>query len=232
MLSGGLDTAVCLWAVPSLEELDKTDNELEQHNQPQIIYYPHFHSTEVHHNYVDCMQFYGDLIISRASKSQSERLKTNEIILWKIEGFDPDGPAPSEPPIPSPDVHTRSSFPHSARSSGFQRLLTFSMPHTDRFYNRFGLLHTPGMRPILCMGNQESKYYFWDLQRLEEGLDPAEEKKVKRPRGRKPKAGGLYEGSGPLDDLKRAESVLSSEGAGGSTRESAPYRLVSSLSCH
>ena len=69
------------------------------------------------------------------------------------------------------------------------------------------------------MGNQESKYYFWDLQRLEEGSDPAEEKKTKRPRGRKPKTGALFEGSGPLDDLRRAESVLSSEGAGGSTRK-------------
>ena len=68
------------------------------------------------------------------------------------------------------------------------------------------------------MGNQESKYYFWDLQRLEEGLDPAEDKKLKRPRGRKPKGGAMFDSLGPLADLKRAESVQSSEGAGGSTR--------------
>ena len=218
MLSGGLDTAVCLWAVPSLEELDRSEDELEGQTEPRIVYYPHLYSTEVHHNYVDCLQFYGDLVISRACKDQNSRVKANEIILWKIEGFDPNEPPPSEPPMPAPDVHTRSAFQHSPRSRGFQRLLTFSMPHTDRFYQRFGLLHTPGMRPILCMGNQVSKYFFWDLQRLEEGCDPMDEKKSKKPRGRKAKAGVSSENLSRLDDLKRAESVPSSEGTGGATR--------------
>ena len=222
MLSGGLDTAVCLWSVPSLEELDKTEEQLKSHNEPKITYYPHFYSTEVHHNYVDCLQFYGDLILSRASKDQNDRVKSNEIILWKIEGFDPNEPPPSEPPIPAPDVHTRSSFQHSPRSRGFQRLLSFGISHTDRFYHRFGLLHEPGMRPILSMGNQESKFFFWDLQRLEEGWDPADEKKTRgrnKP-GRKSKGAINSENLNRLDDLRRAESIPSSDGTGGATRKS------------
>lgn len=217
MLSGGLDTAVCLWAVPSLEELDRTEEQLENHSEPKIIYYPHFYSTEVHHNYVDCLQFYGDLIISKACRDQNDR-KRNEILLWKIDGFDPDEPPPNRPPIPTPDVHTRSSFPQSSRSRGFQRLLSFQMPHTDRFYHRFGLLHKDEMRPILCMGNQESKYFFWDLQRLEEGWDPVEEK-IRRKGSRKAKAGVGLESLNRLNDLKRAESVPSSDGASGVGRK-------------
>jgi polycomb protein EED len=221
MLSGGLDTAVCLWSVPMPAELDKTEEELENHNEPRIIYYPNFYSTEVHHNYVDCLQFYGGLILSRASKDQNDRSKSNEILLWKIDGFDPNEPAPKNPPIPAPDVHTRSAFPHSERSRGFQRLLSFQIMSTDRFYHRFGLLHEPGMRPILSMGNQESKFLFWDLQRLEEGSEPAEEKvaRGKSKGSRKPKGSVSSENLNRLDGLKRGESVPSSDGTGGVTRE-------------
>lgn len=223
MLTGGLDTAVCLWAVPSLEELNKTNEEPRNDKEPKIIYYPQFYSTEVHHNYVDSLHFYGDLILSRASRDQNARTKMNEILLWKIDGFDPDEPPPSDPPIPSPDVHTRSAFLHPPRSRGFQRLLSFAIPNTDRFYHRFGLLHEPGMRPIVSMGNQESKFFFWDLQKLEEGWDPAEEKKTrgKGKPGRKPKGSVSSENLDRLNDLRRAESVPSSEGTG-ATRESSP----------
>lgn len=231
LLSGGLDTAVCLWAVPKPEDLDKSGDELKNHNEPSIIYYPHFHSTEVHHNYVDCVQFYGDLIISRASTNQNARTKHNEIILWRIEGFDPDAPPPDDPPIPAPDVHTRSAFRHSPRSLGFQRLLSFEIPHTDRFYRRFGLLHEPGVRPILSMGNQESKYFFWDLQGLEEGMDPADENKAKggRKPGKKAKAAVSSVNLDRLDDLRRAESVPSSDGATGSATRKFLKATVSRL---
>lgn len=202
-----------------MEELEKTDEQLGNHAEPKVVYYPHFYSTEVHHNYVDCLQFYGDLIISRACRDQDDRVKLNDILLWKIEGFDADELPPNEPPIPTAEVQTRSSFPHSSQSRGFQRLLTFSIPHTDRFYHRFGLLDEPGTHPILCMGNQESKYFFWDLRKLEEGLDPGDEKKVKG-RGKKRRKGigsVVSENLKRLDDLRSTDS-LGSEG--GSTRKS------------
>lgn len=188
MLSGGLDTAVCLWSVPTPIELER-DGGIEGHSDPKVVYYPHFHSTEVHDNYIDALVFYEDLIISRAAKEQSDRDKNNEILLWKIDGFDPDQPPPTDPPIPKPGVCTRSSFHHDKQSRGFQRLLTFKMPYTDRFYSRFGFLNAPGMRPILSMGNQNSKYFFWDLQKLEEGYDPSEATRTKKS-GRAKKTGG------------------------------------------
>lgn len=230
LLSGGLDTAICLWAVPALSVLDRQDlsaEDLEQHQDPKIVYYPHFHSTEIHHNYVDSLRFYGDLILSKACRDHGNKNKKNEILLWKIESFDPDDDPPTEPPIPAPGVFTRSSFDHPPRSAGFQRLLSFRIDHTDRFYHRFGLLHQPNMRPVLCMGTEQSKFYFWDLQDIEEGRAYLEEKTRKGGRGKKGKASVSSENLNRLDDLRRAESVASEStgtGAGKRTRESAHFR--------
>lgn len=235
LLSGGLDTAVCLWPVPSLDELDRkglSAEQLEQHQDPKIVYYPHFHSTEVHHNYVDSLRFYGDLILSKACRDMGNKNKKNEILLWKIEGFDPDDPPPSDPPIPAPGLYTRSSFSHNSRSAGFQRLLSFRIDHTDRFYHRFGLLHTPNMRPVLCMGTEQSKFCFWDLQDIEEGKAHIEEKTRRGGKGKKGKASANSETSNRVDGLRRAESVASESTAAGtatgknSSRESTPLQPV------
>ena len=83
------------------------------------------------------------------------------------------------------------------------------------------------MRPILSMGNQDSKFLFWDLQRLEEGSDPAEEKAFKK--GRKAKSGVSSENLNRLDGLKRGESVPSSDGTGGATRELNRFSTLLSL---
>ena len=40
---------------------------------------------------------------------------------------------------------------------------------------RFGLFHQPFKRPVLVIGNEKSRFSWWDLQRLEEGLDTASE---------------------------------------------------------
>ncbi|KXS99240.1 hypothetical protein AC578_6872 [Pseudocercospora eumusae] len=213
LLSGGIDTAVCLWAVPALDELERAEDS-SRASEPLIVYYPHFFSKELHPNYVDCFAFYGDLILSKAARgADSDKKKggkLNEILLWKIEGFDSDKPPPEDPPIPEPAQQTRSSFPHNEGFRGFRRLLTFKIPHTDRFYHRFGLLHAPNVRPILCMGNQESQYLFWDMQRLEEGIDPQD-----RPVSRAKKRGKQRKGTALLGDLQgRSESVAGSSSRG------------------
>jgi polycomb protein EED len=216
LITGGLDTAVCLWAVPDLDMLD-TEDEVTEHAKPIVVYYPHFFSTEVHHNYVDSIHFYGNLILSKAAKDPSAG-SSNEILLWKIDGFDANSPAPDTPPVPSPGQYTRSSFPHTASSRGFQRLLSFSIPYTDRFYHRFGLLHQPNMRPILCLGNQSSTFLFWDLQRLEEGTEPIEEKPRARSKGgRKAKQKESTESLNRLDGLRAESQSVISESTGGAT---------------
>ncbi|EME44080.1 hypothetical protein DOTSEDRAFT_53288 [Dothistroma septosporum NZE10] len=204
MLTGGIDTAVCLWAVPDAEELRREDDSAST-QEPKIVYYPHFFSKEVHSNYVDSFAFYDDLIISRAARDQKDEAK-NEILIWKVEGFDPDAMRPAEPPVPDGLRRTRTSFT-TGDHLGFQRVLTLDMPYTNRFYNRFGLLHRPGMRPILAMGDHKAKFCFWDLQRLDEGLDPRDAVRPKRSRGRKSKAGSITNSLQRLGDFRRSGSV-------------------------
>ncbi|KAI9663031.1 MAG: hypothetical protein M1821_008079 [Bathelium mastoideum] len=136
-------------------ETSKDDESVTQ------VHYPHFSTTELHHDFVDCITFYHDLILSRASKE-------NRILLWKIDGFS------SRDPVPSPAAAPTSSQLSETRSAfggTFQRLLQFGAPHTNLFYMRFGLFHQPHKHPVLAIGNEKSRFLFWDLQRLEEGID-------------------------------------------------------------
>ncbi|KAF2403443.1 hypothetical protein EJ06DRAFT_527063 [Trichodelitschia bisporula] len=93
LLSSGMDTIINMWVLPEdIHKLPKPPSE-ERGNRELMkrVHFPHFSSAEIHSDYVDCVKFYGDLIVSRASKE-------NRILLWKIDGFDSD----SDPP--SPDV--------------------------------------------------------------------------------------------------------------------------------
>lgn len=81
------------------------------------------------------------------------------------------------------------------------------MPHAALFYMRFGFFNQPGHRPILVMGNQRSRFSFWDLHRFEEGIDGIEDG-TPRPTGSKR---GRGRGSKiAKSGLTREESLASS----------------------
>jgi polycomb protein EED len=116
------------------------------------------------------IQWYNDLIFSHASRE-------GKIILWSIDHFSSDRTVTPPAPIPtSSAVNSRTpatipanstSNTRSAWGGRFQRLLQFDLPHTNQFYIRFSLFHELGHHPILVAGNEKSKTFFWDLQRLE-----------------------------------------------------------------
>jgi len=216
LLSGAMDTAIALWAVPELSELDQT---ITKDVEPRVLPYPCFYSQEIHSNYVDCVKWYGDSILSRAARSPADggdkKMEKNEILLWKIDGFDSTMSHPLQPPIPYPGTFTHSAFPHPARSRGFDRLLTFDAKYTARFYLRFGLLHRQGMRPILVMGNEASRFYFWDLQKCEEG-EEITKKGSKGGRKKSGKTAGLsVESLNRLGGLKNRDVSVGSDAASG-----------------
>lgn len=167
------------------------------------------------------MLFYGDLILSRAAKE-------NQIILWKVDGFNGNSAPPQlsragqyeafgvSNPDESSDAYGTTS---SAFGKRFQRLLSFDTPITTLFYNRFSLFHMPNKHPILVMGNERSKFMFWDLQRLEDTNHSDDSAKIentfrvpnKRKRAERD-APGLGMGRGSL--LQREESIASNASSG------------------
>ncbi|KAF2275629.1 WD40 repeat-like protein [Westerdykella ornata] len=205
LLSGGMDTQLNLWTIPD------TVNETLGTDHPARIYYPHFSSKEIHHDYIDCVRFYGDLILSRAAKD-------DKILLWRIDAFDSSKDPPAAPPLPpSQAVYSDETVyvaaaqvprTRSAWGGKFQRLLQFHHPNAARFYIRFGLLQAPGMHPVLGVGNEKHRVSFWDLQKLESAglgqdvvvVEKKKEKKEKSP----PKAppGTRYLTTGISDPLK------------------------------
>ncbi|GAB1318790.1 hypothetical protein MFIFM68171_09000 [Madurella fahalii] len=158
VLSAGHDQVINMWALPELPT---------QHiDVPIVIYYPHFSSSEIHNNLVDCVAFYGDLILSRACHEDM-------IVLWRIEGFSSDDPVPDPLDAPTPtDVakQTRSYFnptPSPSRPAMFTRLAQFATPDCGvQFFMRFRMFHAPGKHPVLAFANAKSRTMFWDFARF------------------------------------------------------------------
>ncbi|KAK0671106.1 WD40-repeat-containing domain protein [Cercophora samala] len=159
VLSAGHDQIINLWALPEFPK--------EHINVPIVLHYPHFSSSEVHNNLVDCVAFYGDLILSRACHEDT-------IVMWRIEGFSSDDPVPNPLDAPTPTdmaKQTRSYFnpiPSKARPAMYTRLAQFHTPDCGvQFYMRFRMYHVQGKHSILAFANAKSKTMFWDFSRFE-----------------------------------------------------------------
>ncbi|KAI5783897.1 WD40-repeat-containing domain protein [Peziza echinospora] len=151
LLSGGMDHIVNLWILPELPAASTGSD------HPITVIYPHFSSSMVHSNYIDCIAFHGDLILSKAAKE-------HKIILWQIQNF--SSAAPPLPPSRAPTTHewreTRSAY-----GGTYDRLLQFSAPDTEPFFLHFGVLSQPNIHPVLVIGGTTGRVYMWDLRRVE-----------------------------------------------------------------
>ncbi|KAI0457762.1 WD domain-containing protein [Xylaria acuta] len=167
------DTTIRIWSLdPTWEKQpcwtlpDLPPEQIGNPPMPLSVHYPHFFTSEVHSGIVDCVAFFGDLILSRACHEDI-------IVLWRIEGFSSKDPPPtaSEAPTTSdPERLTRSAFAPVTASScppQYTRLLQFYTPNCGhQFYLRFKLYHNKGKHPVLAFGNAHSAIFFWDLARL------------------------------------------------------------------
>ena len=187
LLSGSIDTSVNLWLLPKNLKANLGSD------KPVFLHYPHFSSTEVHANYVDCIRFHGDLIVSRAARNFGKQKESNFILLWKIDGFNSNASPPTSFPIP-PSQAVRSDKPvfvpasqesgtRSAWGGRFQLLLQFDLPDSDPWYIRFNLFHEFDRHPVLAAGAGNSKIYFWDLQKLEDAAVLEEDSVLGKMRG-------------------------------------------------
>ncbi|CZR62292.1 related to `extra sex combs` protein (WD-40 repeat family protein) [Phialocephala subalpina] len=187
LISGGIDHVINLWTLPEFPDINTGTNKATR------IFYPHFSTSEIHSDIVDCVAWHGDLILSKAANEDS-------IALWSINAFDSTSPPP--PPSTAPTTHdltrdTRSAFAPSSPSSPnsptalYTRHLQFSIPESAIIFMRFSLFpgrpptsdspqtnssfssdnpsttNSIGANPILAFCNTASKVFFWDFTRLE-----------------------------------------------------------------
>ncbi|KAK4126358.1 WD40 repeat-like protein [Parathielavia appendiculata] len=158
VLSAGHDQVINLWALPEFPT--------EHVDIPSVIIHPHFSSSEVHNNLVDCVAFHGDLILSRACHE-------DKIVLWRIEGFSSSDPIPGPLDAPTPTDMAKQTLSYFAptlshdRPAMFTRLAQFHTPDCGvQFFMRFRVFHCPGKHPILAFANAKSKTFFWDFARF------------------------------------------------------------------
>lgn len=193
LISGGFDNRVCVWTIPDLspestfwEEISPTRAK-RRSDQVRIIHFPHFVTLAVHRNYIDCVRFWGDNILSRATEE-------HKIVLWRMTGFNSRLQPPDDVLAPKAEEHldTRNGFIRQLVSEQngvtkiitdpvyhnvlpYQRLLEFQAPHTLPFFIRFDILKRspthPGIHDVLAIGNTRSTVQFWDLEALERGYD-------------------------------------------------------------
>ncbi|KAL6711073.1 hypothetical protein ACN47E_006948 [Coniothyrium glycines] len=179
LLSAGMDTSINLWTMPDdFRDHAGTD-------KPAMIHYPHFSTTELHTDFIDSLQWYNDIILSHACRE-------DQIILWRIDNFSSDRSHIPPAPVPTSNAIISStpvivpassiSTTRSAWGGRLQRLIHLDLPASQVWYNRFSLYHQLGHHPVVVSGNDRSKVFFWDLQRLEmshTGEDSAESNESK-----------------------------------------------------
>ena len=101
------------------------------------VHFPHSTVAGVHRNYVDCVRYLGDLVLSKSTD--------NRIQLWQ------------PPRGPGPDADA------GGGTGGVQELQDFRMIKCDIWYVRFCV---DLRRRLVFCGNQEGKIYVWDADAL------------------------------------------------------------------
>ena len=185
LLSGGMDHAICLWVCPILHQAipripapanaipPTTDN-------PERYSYPHLSTTAIHTDYVDCVEFYNDFILSKSSRE-------GKIVLWHIHGFDSQRKYDNNTPLLSPPTTHEYKETRSAFGEGVERLMQFDIRHCEPWFMKFGVHGSPvdpskltqhvvgpGVGTFLAMGNSNGNVYIWELSAYEKDVVKSE----------------------------------------------------------
>jgi len=192
MLSGGMDHAVCLWMCPILYNLPPKASALPPPDPatidiPERYSYPHVSTTAIHTDYVDCVEFHNDFILSKSSRE-------NRIVLWHILGFDSQRKYDSRESMIQPTTTHEYKETRSAFGDSVERLMQFDIRNCEPWFMKFAVFSYPidllsrtsthereakgsaaqeretivPPSTYLAMGNSGGNVYVWDLQVFEQ----------------------------------------------------------------
>ncbi|KAG1667113.1 Polycomb protein EED [Nymphon striatum] len=147
VMSCGMDHSLKMWHLDT-EEIKNAIQESYCYNPAKatkafktyINHFPEFSTRDIHRNYVDCVRWFGNFVLSKSCE--------NVIVCWKpgkssnLEMNDDDEQKSSQP---DNNVTVVQSLPYKECEIWFMR---FSIDYWKR---------------ILALGNQVGKVYVWDL---------------------------------------------------------------------
>jgi polycomb protein EED len=144
--SAGMDKSIRLWktgeegvaeALQASQAVTPTGDRKSFH--PHGVQFPYFATEKVHINYVDCVQFVGDLILSKSTY--------NSIVLW----------LPDIPETAASKVTNSSAYEPPGEVIA---LRTFDLDHCEIWFVRFAV---DDSGRLLAVGNIKGEVHIWDI---------------------------------------------------------------------
>jgi len=144
LISCGMDHSLKVWKFDTeeiklaLQASDFYDGNSKNDFPTQVFNYPYYSTRDVHKNYVDCVRWFGDSILSRSCK--------DNIVLWK----------PGEISTDIDDL--------KAKENNLSIICRLETVINDFWYMRFALDYN---QKYIAFGNHFGKITVWDLQSLD-----------------------------------------------------------------
>ncbi|GBB86703.1 hypothetical protein RclHR1_13090004 [Rhizophagus clarus] len=160
---------------------------------PVIVHYPIFSTAQLHNNFVDCVRWYGDLLMSRCAADA-------KIVLWKpdVELVAFDKSTVTTVVVGGPAVPSK-------QQTNFDIICEMEFDHCDIWFLRFGISHDYQM---LATGNQAGQIYIWEFQDIPHYIDYyIEKKKAEHSGTKKEKATVKKRGSTSVVNKKTSENT-------------------------
>ncbi|CAG8756857.1 6969_t:CDS:2, partial [Acaulospora morrowiae] len=129
---------------------------------PLFVHFPIFSTAQLHNNYVDCVRWYGDLLMSRCAADA-------KIIMWRpeVELVASDRSNVTTTIVGGPAVPSK-------QPTSFDIICEFEFDHCDIWFLRFGISQD---YRLLATGNQIGQIFLWDLHEIPCLIDSYIEKK-------------------------------------------------------